>query len=293
MNLHHLELFHHVCVHGGITAAAKKMTYGIQQPAMSIQLLRLEQELGVKLFDRKPFRLTEEGERLHAATASFFHQTTRLKDVVMGRENEEVRVAGASEFLANHVPALISKLRQKRPGFRVRLYERRFDEAIPMLERHEVDLVVTVPEGDIPVGVHHKTLTQLPLLLLVPSSFRGDVESLFKTTAEKRPSLISLPQDEVLTQLFFETLHRKGNGWPVSIEVTSLGLIERYVAEGMGVGLSVRVPHQKLAAGVKALELKEFPKIQVVGYWRSGLSKAAQAFVQALQERAQSLSKGK
>lgn len=290
MNLHHLELFHYVCVHGGITAASKNMTYGIQQPAMSTQLTRLEKELGVKLFDRKPFRLTQEGERLHLATASFFYQSIRLKEVVAGRESEEVRVAGASEFLANHVPALIFKLRQKRPGFRVRLYERRFDEAIPMLERHEVDLAVTVPEGAVPIGIQHKTLAQLRLQFLVPSSFKGDVKSLLREVPEKRPALISLPQEEVLTGLFFDALHRKGNAWPVSIEVSSLGLIERYVAEGMGVGLSVRVPHQKLSTGVKGLELKEFPKIQVVGYWRSGLSKAAQGFVQALQERAQNLS---
>ena len=37
-NLHHLELFYHVARHGGITAAARSMPYGIQQPAISGQI---------------------------------------------------------------------------------------------------------------------------------------------------------------------------------------------------------------------------------------------------------------
>ena len=38
-NLHHLELFYHVARAGGITAAVRSMPYGIQQPAVSGQIL--------------------------------------------------------------------------------------------------------------------------------------------------------------------------------------------------------------------------------------------------------------
>ena len=51
MNLHHVELFYHVAKHGGISRAVRHMPYGIQQPAVSSQILLLEQDLGVKLFD--------------------------------------------------------------------------------------------------------------------------------------------------------------------------------------------------------------------------------------------------
>jgi len=37
-------------------------SYGIQQPAVSSQILLLEADLGRKLFNRNPFRLTPEGE---------------------------------------------------------------------------------------------------------------------------------------------------------------------------------------------------------------------------------------
>ena len=54
-NVHHLELFFYVAKFGGITPAVRKMPYGIQQPAVSGQMLQLERSLGVKLFNRRPF----------------------------------------------------------------------------------------------------------------------------------------------------------------------------------------------------------------------------------------------
>jgi len=62
MNVHHLELFYYVAKHGGISAAVRAIPYGIQQPAVSGQMGKLEQELDVKLFERSPFRLTPAGE---------------------------------------------------------------------------------------------------------------------------------------------------------------------------------------------------------------------------------------
>ena len=50
MNIHHLELFYYVAKHGGIAAAVRNMRYGIQQPAVSGQIARLEEALGAKLF---------------------------------------------------------------------------------------------------------------------------------------------------------------------------------------------------------------------------------------------------
>ena len=58
MNIHHLELFYYVARHGGIAEAVRKMPYGIQQPAISVQLIQLEKSLGTTLFRRRPFQLT-------------------------------------------------------------------------------------------------------------------------------------------------------------------------------------------------------------------------------------------
>jgi len=58
MNVHHLELFYYVAKHGGISEAVRNIPYGIQQPAVSGQIIQLEEYLGVTLFQRRPFVLT-------------------------------------------------------------------------------------------------------------------------------------------------------------------------------------------------------------------------------------------
>ena len=84
MNVHHLELFYYVARHGGVSAAARAMPYGIQQPAISAQILQLEDSLGTTLFHRRPFRLTGTGEALDL-------QTFKLVDQISGRRWASMR----------------------------------------------------------------------------------------------------------------------------------------------------------------------------------------------------------
>jgi hypothetical protein len=44
-NIRSLQLFYYVARHGGVSQAAKHMPYGIQQPALSEQMIELEQQL--------------------------------------------------------------------------------------------------------------------------------------------------------------------------------------------------------------------------------------------------------
>src|SRR5664279_4266958 len=98
MNVHHLELFYYVARHGGISAAVRHMPYGIQQPAVSSQILLLEQDLGVRLFERNPFRLTAEGEKLYAFVRPFFEQLDTVAATLRKRPAPLLRL-GAAEFV--------------------------------------------------------------------------------------------------------------------------------------------------------------------------------------------------
>ena len=72
MNIHHLELFYYVAKHGGVSAASRRIPYGIQQPAISAQIIQLEVNLGATLFHRRPFKLSKAGETLYRFIDPFF-----------------------------------------------------------------------------------------------------------------------------------------------------------------------------------------------------------------------------
>ncbi len=71
MNPHHLELFYYVAKSKGVSQAAKQMPYGIQQPSVSAQVNALERDLGVTLYERRPFKLTPAGEELFRGCYKF------------------------------------------------------------------------------------------------------------------------------------------------------------------------------------------------------------------------------
>ena len=113
MNVHFLELFYYVARHGGISAAVRQIPYGIQQPAVSTQVGKLEQELGVKLFERSPFRLTKAGELLYAYVGPFFDQMPDVTAKLRAADETELRVGGAEIILRDHLPVIITEVRKR------------------------------------------------------------------------------------------------------------------------------------------------------------------------------------
>lgn len=70
-----------------------------------------------------------------------------------------------------------------------------------------------------------------------------------------------------------------------------MDLIQSYVANGFGIGISVQIPGIKLLPGVRLLPLPDFPKVAVATLWRGRASPLVQTFVDLLSTRAESLEK--
>ena len=116
MNIHHLELFYFVAKHGGIAAAVRNIPYGIQQPAVSGQIAKLEESLGTKLFHRRPFALSPIGAELFEFIRPFFENI----DVVAGRVRQnsspQLRIAAPEIVLHDYLPQILQRASGTFPG---------------------------------------------------------------------------------------------------------------------------------------------------------------------------------
>lgn len=112
MNVHHLELFYYVARHGGIMEAVRNMPYGIQQPAISGQLLQLESYLGVKLFRRRPFELLPAGTDLYEFIRPFFGELGNMEKRLRSASREILRVAAPVVALRDHLPRVLQEVRK-------------------------------------------------------------------------------------------------------------------------------------------------------------------------------------
>jgi len=295
MNVHHLELFYYVARFEGITEAVRKMPYGIQQPAVSGQILQLENHLGVKLFQRRPFALTPAGEELYEFIHPFFSRIDQITSQLRGEESCHLRLAASAAVLGNHLPEVLQSLQRELPSLRLTLRELNNQDLEAALRRQEADVAVAILHRKIGPGIKSMKLLDLPLALAAPadspwSSFRDLVDA--SSAGQIAHPLISLPRTEPVAKLFQRGLLAGNLKWEPSMEVSELGLILNYVARGFGCGVAVDIPGVEWPAGVKKIKVpSHFPPLSLGAMHTGELKPVAARFLQLVKEQASILKK--
>ncbi|PWU15237.1 MAG: LysR family transcriptional regulator [Verrucomicrobia bacterium] len=289
MNIHHLELFYYVARHGGITEAVRNIPYGIQQPAVSGQVAQLEESLGVALFQRRPFALTAAGEKLFKFIHPFFSNLDSVANEIQGGREQRIRMGASNIVLRDHLPDLFQNIRKRFPRMKMSLCGGYQAELEALLLKGDLDLAVTLLEQKTTAGLRSLTLLELPLVLLVDKNHPvTDADQLWRRDRIGEP-LICMPPTEAMCKNFQQGLAKRGIDWFPSIEVSAPDLIETYVANGFGIGVSVQVPKAGLCPAVRAISLPGFDPVHLGALWRGKPSTLVQAFLDEMQLRARKM----
>jgi DNA-binding transcriptional LysR family regulator len=292
MNIHHLELFYYVARHGGVSAAARRIPYGIQQPAISAQVIQLEDNLGTPLFHRRPFQLTPAGEELFRFIEPFFGGLDEVGRRIRGEAQVRLRIGAPETVQREYLPGLLQTLRARQPGLSFTLFSGRLSQIEARLLAQEIDLGIAPLEGKRPMGIQQRELIQLSMFLLVPKSSKlRSAEELWKRDRLHEP-LISMPSDEPTCRRFQQELQKRKVEWFPGLELNSQELIARYVSEGFGIGLVLLPPRAKTPAGTRVLELTDFPKVSYGALWLGTLSPLQQMVLEEMQKIAESMTAG-
>jgi DNA-binding transcriptional LysR family regulator len=283
MNVHFLELFYYVAKHRGISAAVRHIPYGIQQPAVSTQIGKLERDLELKLFERVPFRLTPAGEQLYQHVAPFFDHLPVVLSHMRASIETELRIGGAELILRDHLPAVLSRVKKQFPKLRYRLRSiGHQDEPEDWLRAGEVDLMFLPLNSRPPAKLKQRPMAKFPFSLQVhPRSEYKSAEQILEQRRISAP-LICLPENTSFARAFQNEIRRRNLHWPQTIEATSLDLVHRYVANGDGVGVNVHIPTRKRTRDVREFVLNDFPLIIMGAVWRNELNPAARALVEEI-----------
>lgn len=299
MNVHHLELFYYVAKFEGITAAVRKMPYGIQQPAVSGQILQLENELGVKLFNRRPFALTPEGNELYDYVYPFFSQMQNVEEHLKGELKSHLRICASASVLRNHLPDVLEGMKLAKPDLKLSLKEVDPSDVNSILVNQQSDIAISVIHGKLTESMKAVELLRLPLVLIVPKTIKVKrFEDLLEPDDESKDGkglrakipLVGLPPHESLQQIFQEKISKIGVKWDVSVEVSSLDAIESYVSRGFGAGISVAIPgleHEQ--KGCRVIPLEDFPPLVIGAIYQGTLKPIAAEFLKATNSYANKL----
>lgn len=290
MNPHQLELFYHVAKSKGVSRAVRQMPYGIQQPSISAQVNALERDLGVTLYERRPFKLTPAGEELYKFVEPFFGRMTQVREKLQGAA--QLRIGASPIVFRDYMSPVIESIRKQFPRLNMILRALNQPELIAGLEQDQLDVVISLlPVGPNPL-LECEVLIELPLVLLAPAKSRIRFADELWQHGRVSECLIALGPAELICQKFQETLGKIAVTWLPNIEMDSIELIEKYVEKGYGFGLSVSRPGNKLPK-IRVIELPGFPALPLGLIYRTNLNSnnnVKQAFINEVRSRAQRLS---
>lgn len=142
MELKHLRYFVTVVEEQSITKAADKLC--IAQPPLSRQIQKLEEELGITLFERgsRPIKMTEAGQFFYEHSVQILTHTAQATSMAqrINAVDQTVRIGYVSSLLYALLPQIIYLFRQRNPDMHVELIEYATCDQIEALKAGKIDL---------------------------------------------------------------------------------------------------------------------------------------------------------
>lgn len=145
MELHQLKLFNAIAQHKSCTKAAQILH--LSQPALSMQVKKLEQDLDMKLFDKIGNRmvLNQNGELLYQYTLQIFqlieqaeHELLNLKGFIGG----SLTIGGSNTIGTYILPKIIGSFKKLYPHLKVNLHIANTDEIAQLVEKGTLDFAL-------------------------------------------------------------------------------------------------------------------------------------------------------
>ena len=190
---HLLPDFLAVVREGGIRQAAEKVH--LSQSALTRRIQELEQELGVRLFERsaRGMALTKFGDALkhHAQLIELNcnYAVGEINDLIAG-DAGELRIAAGPAWAYSLVPDALVQLQRQFPRVNVELVSRMNDVTLPMLTAGRLDMVL----GGLPEAAQRVTdIRYEPVLEIQQCVFAGQQHPLRKRRDIRPADLAKYP----------------------------------------------------------------------------------------------------
>lgn len=173
MDLRRIENIIRIAEEKNITRAADKLF--ISQPALNLQLLNLEKELGTKLFYRRgnEWAITEAG-RIYVETARKMVAMkkdcySRISDIAK-LHNEEIAVGAAGVEADYMMTSLYKKFHRQHPTVKLQLNLMKGLKAQELVKNGAIDLGIILMGDKQNYRLHYEFLADVEIMLAVASS---------------------------------------------------------------------------------------------------------------------------
>lgn len=220
-----LRSFLTVAEQGGVTRAAAMLN--LTQSAVSMQIKRLEELLGLELFDRanRSLTTTASGDLL----LTYARKLVDLNDEAVGRLTDktyegEIKLGAPYDIVYPVVPKVLKQFNALYPRVKMQLVSSSTVKLIKSLDRGELDLILTTEEDLRPGG---ETLAEVPLRWTGAPGGQA---------WKKRPLRLAFCSVCIFRPIAMRCLDQAGIDWELVVESEDDRAVEALVSADLAVG---------------------------------------------------------
>ena len=248
MQLKDIEYVSAVASEKNFSAAAEKLF--ISQPALSQAIKRLENELGVVLFNRSTssVQLSSAGELFLAEGETLLRLSHQLKQHMANlaaQKSGSIRIGISTFYSSYYLARILPAFRSLHPGIRISIVEGKSHELKSMAVREEVDFSLIPMPLDQPELVRCDILHQEQILFAIPAdsplrsqlhvSMSMDFPFIDLSCASQEP-FIFLHRDQRFYATALRLCQDAGFSPDIVCELTNWDAINALIGSGAGVG---------------------------------------------------------
>jgi DNA-binding transcriptional LysR family regulator len=246
---------------GSITKTARQL--GRTQPAISLQMQRLEEIAGRVLFryEARRMHLTSDGDTVLAYAKSIVQLHDELLSKLAAPEIQNRVVLGTPDlYAATVLPATLALFKEAFPRVQVELRSASSDETVERVQRGQVDIALVTGLKNFNGGL---MVRQEQLVWLGGEHTRAHLEDPVRLAAP--------PRGNLYTEYAIDRIERVGRKWRIVCVSESIAAVQSAVFSGMAVAALGR---SAITAGMRELTPEEgflpLPKVDLLLYKAPG-----------------------
>jgi len=274
MNLRDLQYLVALADTGHFGEAAERCH--VSQPTLSAQIKKLEEYLGVQLFERQPRRVTvtDVGRRVVERARSIVQEAEDIREIARASRDPltgKLKVGLIPTIAPYLLPRVASRLKTRLPALQLMLYEYQTGPLLEKLRAGELDLAILALPADTD-GLETRSLFAEAFVVAMPRAHRLAARKRLKPADLAGETLLLLEDGHCLRDQALDVCGNVAISEEQDFRATSLETLRQMVASGLGVTLLPRLAAEGPVAGARGIEVRPFappsPSRVVGAAWR-------------------------
>lgn len=225
---------------GNITKAAENLH--LSQPSLSNQIIQLEKELGIPLFERSRKRvyLTEAGEIFAREAASIIRDFTSLKQLMEEYAQQKkgcIRIGALSIMCSLKIPEFVSDFSRQHPDIELSILESGSAALLHALKEKKIDVAFVIMEQSPSLSEQQTALKLFDsnIMVAVPYEWKKDTSSVFTLEDLSEFPLITTTENFHMSSMILSRMDAKNIPYKIISVCNQIDSCLALVNKAMGI----------------------------------------------------------